>query len=74
MNECLFKRAFSDDNRIAWCSVPVSESIKKGKDEDDWWPLNGKLGEEKEGMIHLQLLWKVISCKFFHKFLPFDFI
>lgn len=52
------ERSFSTDSRIAWTSIPISEEIKKGTSKDEWWPLNGKLGEEKEGVIHLQISMK----------------
>lgn len=57
--EIFDERAFSSDSRIATGKIAISKTLKKGKSEDDWWPLSGKLGEEKEGMIHLQLSWKI---------------
>ncbi|XP_039272362.2 toll-interacting protein A-like [Styela clava] len=55
------ERAFSIDNRIAWGKIDISDAIKSGKSEDDWWPLSGKLGDEKEGMIHLQISWSKVQ-------------
>lgn len=49
------ERAFSTDSRVAWTTIPISEEIRKGKSQDSWWPLNGKLGDEKEGSVHLQV-------------------
>lgn len=52
------ERSFSTDSRIAWTSIPISKEIKNGKSQDDWWPLSGKLGEDNEGLIHLQITMK----------------
>lgn len=47
---------FSPDSLIAHTSVEIPELvIKKGQMMDDWWPLSGQEGEEKEGVIHLIL-------------------
>ena len=47
---------FSTDSLIAHTSIPLTESMMtKGEMVDDWWPLSGQEGEEKEGMVHLIL-------------------
>jgi len=47
---------FSPDALIAHTSVPITESLlTKGEMVDDWWPLSGQEGEEKEGILHLIL-------------------
>jgi len=47
---------FSPDALIAHTSVPVTDSLlTKGEMVDDWWPLSGQEGEEKEGLLHLIL-------------------
>jgi len=47
---------FSPDALIAHTSVPITESLlTKGEMVDDWWPLSGQEGEEKEGLLHLIL-------------------
>jgi len=47
---------FSPDSLIAHASIPLTERVVvKGEMVDDWWPLSGQEGEEKEGMIHLIL-------------------
>ncbi|KAG8190318.1 hypothetical protein JTE90_014424 [Oedothorax gibbosus] len=50
--------AFSLDERIAWGSYEIPKSVVlKGQTMNEWIPLSGKLGEEKEGSINL-----VITC------------
>ena len=52
---------FSPDALIAHTSVPITESLlTKGEMVDDWWPLSGQEGEEKEGLLHLILSLQVI--------------
>jgi len=47
---------FSPDSLIAHAAIPLTERVlAKGEMVDDWWPLSGQEGEEKEGMIHLIL-------------------
>jgi len=41
------------DDRVAWTHVSIPERVMKGETVDDWYPLSGKLGEEKEGTINL---------------------
>ena len=59
---------FSPDALIAHTSVPITESLlTKGEMVDDWWPLSGQEGEEKEGLLHLilslQVIWQSILRK-----------
>ena len=47
---------FSPDSLIAHAAIPLTERVMtKGETVDDWWPLSGQEGEEKEGMLHLIL-------------------
>lgn len=47
---------FSPDSLIAHTTIPLTEKVLTGGEMvDDWWPLSGQEGEEKEGMIHLIL-------------------
>jgi len=47
---------FSPDSLIAHSAIPLTERVLvKGEMVDDWWPLSGQEGEEKEGMMHLIL-------------------
>ena len=47
------------DDRVAWTHVSIPERVMKGETVDDWYPLSGKLGEEKEGTINLVLSFTV---------------
>lgn len=38
---------------MAWAHVTIPEVALSGDTVDDWYPLNGKLGEGKEGMINV---------------------
>lgn len=52
---------FSPDSLIAHTGIPLTEKVlTKGEMVDDWWPLSGQEGEEKEGMIHLILSMQLI--------------
>jgi len=47
---------FSPDSLIAHTSVAIPEDVlAKGQMVDDWWPLSGQEGEDKEGLLHLIL-------------------
>lgn len=47
---------FSPDALIAHTTVPLPQSVMLCKEMvDDWWPLSGQEGLEKEGMLHLIL-------------------
>jgi len=54
---------FSPDSLVAHSSIPLTDRvIVKGEMVDDWWPLSGQEGEEKEGMIHLILSMQAIPA------------
>ena len=47
---------FSTDSLIAHTSIPLTDKLMSRQEMlDDWWPLSGQEGQEKEGMIHLIL-------------------
>lgn len=54
-----FQRAFSMDERIAWGLIAIKDSVFEGETLEDWYPLTGKQGEDKEGMINLVFAYRV---------------
>lgn len=44
---------FSVDELIAHANITIPEEIFKGETNEEWYPLNGKLGDGKEGQILL---------------------
>ena len=50
------------DDRVAWAHVTIPPRVLTGGETvDDWFTLNGKLGEGQEGSINLVLSFNV-SC------------
>lgn len=46
--------SFTDDSQVAFATIEIPEGVlKRGQTLDDWFPLSGKQGTDKEGMINL---------------------
>ena len=56
-----FKRAFTMDDRVAWGHITIPQRVFEGETVDDWYPLNGKQGDGKEGAVNIVLTYTV-SC------------
>lgn len=44
---------FTNDAMVAHATFPIPESVFKFEVVDDWFPLSGQEGHEKEGVLHL---------------------
>ncbi|XP_047140807.1 toll-interacting protein B [Hydra vulgaris] len=53
---------FSVDERIAWCLIKIPDSVIMGEVLNEWFSLNGKQGEEKEGMIEIVFQYKKLPA------------
>ncbi|XP_065835370.1 toll-interacting protein B-like [Oscarella lobularis] len=53
------ERAFSVDERIAWGVFELPDRVFDNQLVDDWFPLSGKQGDEKEGVVNLIMEFKV---------------
>ena len=53
------EKSFTDDELIAVVKFPLPESLFKSGLVDEWLPLSGKLGEQKEGSIRIRLSFMV---------------
>lgn len=51
--EIFDEKAFTVDERIAWSHIEIPAAVFEGQQVEDWFPLNGTLGEGKEGTMLL---------------------
>lgn len=51
--EVFDEKSFTVDERIAWAHIELPASVFEGQSVEDWFPLNGGLGEGKEGTMLL---------------------
>ncbi|CAO1383359.1 unnamed protein product [Diamesa serratosioi] len=53
---------FTMDEIIAWGEIKIPPSVLAGETHEDWYPLSGKSGEGREGMIDLVLSFTAASA------------
>lgn len=53
---------FSTDSLIAHTTIPLTDSLLGAEIVDDWWPLSGQEGEEREGLVHLILSYQTLPA------------
>jgi len=51
--EIFDERTLTEDELIAWVTVPIPEVVFQAETVDEWYSLNGKLGEGAEGTINV---------------------
>ena len=56
------------DDRVAWAHIQIPAKVFNGDTTDDWFILNGKQGEGKEGMINMVLSHTVCVAIFIIKY------
>ena len=53
------ERSLTDDERIAWVTVPIPPTLMQGAAADQWYNLSGRLGDGMEGKIHIIMSYEV---------------
>ncbi|CAK1588969.1 unnamed protein product [Parnassius mnemosyne] len=51
--------SFTMDELIAWTHITIPQAVLNGETHENWYPLNGKQGDGKEGMVNLVLSYSV---------------
>jgi toll-interacting protein len=59
--EIFDEKSFTNDELIAFVKYPLTAELFEGKFINEWIPLSGKLGEQKEGHINIQMLFTPIE-------------
>ena len=55
-NRCAVQLSFAADSRIAWAHITIPEVVMTGGETvAEWYPLNGRLGDGKEGTVQIIL-------------------
>lgn len=60
--------SFTMDELIAWAHITIPPAVMSGETHEDWFPLNGKQGEGKEGMLNLVLSYSNVPLPNVHPY------